>query len=319
MCTAFSQINSLNYSRMDPQEVEMRLAHGRKQFEFCTKLYDLQWQSGRYFVHEHPAEASSWHEKCIIQFMKKHGVVRVIGDLCQYGLKTTANGVTGPARKRTGFLTNSPCIAQQLNLRCPNKAGWMVHQHITLESGRTKVAQVYPPELCRAICDGLELQLRADRQAQFMIATVGTTENKSSTELTKEANEIKKRFQTVEEDMDDQLEEVWDDVSGAQLDPNVVKLARQEEIGYIHKMKLYTKVPVAECYERSKKGPISVRWIDINKGDAERPNYRSRLVAREINTHKRDDPLRGSTTIGSYEALTINGYPRKSWRSGDDQ
>ena len=30
------------------------------------------------------------------------------------------------------------------------------------------------------------------------------------------------------------------------------------------------------------KGPISVRWVDINKGDDENPNYRSRLVAREI-------------------------------------
>ena len=35
--------------------------------------------------------------------------------------------------------------------------------------------------------------------------------------------------------------------------------------------------------------PITMRWIDINKGDQENPNYRSRIVARELNTHKRDD------------------------------
>lgn len=29
--------------------------------------------------------------------------------------------------------------------------------------------------------------------------------------------------------------------------------------------------------------------IDVNNGDVERPNYRSRLVAREVNTHKRED------------------------------
>mgnify|MGYP003315960231 CR=1 FL=1 len=34
---------------------------------------------------------------------------------------------------------------------------------------------------------------------------------------------------------------------------------------------------------------IGVRWIDINKGDTQNPNYRSRLVAREINTSKRMD------------------------------
>ena len=37
------------------------------------------------------------------------------------------------------------------------------------------------------------------------------------------------------------------------------------------------------------KAPITVKWIDINMGDAQAPNYRPRLVAREVNTYKRDD------------------------------
>lgn len=55
------------------------------------------------------------------------------------------------------------------------------------------------------------------------------------------------------------------------------------------KMNLYDKVPVSECVRTTGKQPISVRWIDISKGDAESRNYRSRLVAREINNNKRDD------------------------------
>merc|ERR1712218_164332 len=58
---------------------------------------------------------------------------------------------------------------------------------------------------------------------------------------------------------------------------------------YVHKMRLYDKVPIKECRRITGKMPITVRWIDINKGDADSPNYRSRIVAREINTHKRDD------------------------------
>ena len=46
---------------------------------------------------------------------------------------------------------------------------------------------------------------------------------------------------------------------------------------------------VNECWNRFGKAPVKVRWIDINKGDIEEPNYRSRLVAKEINTYKRDD------------------------------
>ena len=44
-----------------------------------------------------------------------------------------------------------------------------------------------------------------------------------------------------------------------------------------------------ETYEHTGKQPTSVRWIDIHKGDNENPNYRSRLVAREINTNKREN------------------------------
>ena len=68
-----------------------------------------------------------------------------------------------------------------------------------------------------------------------------------------------------------------------------MRRARKEEIEYVQKMQLYTKVPKSECVRETGRSRISVRWIDINKGDAKEPNYRSRLVAREINTYKRDD------------------------------
>ena len=76
-----------------------------------------------------------------------------------------------------------------------------------------------------------------------------------------------------------------DDVSGAPLDPVKVKAARQEEIDYIRKMGLYVKVPITECFEKTGKKPIGVRWIDVNKQDANNPLYRSRLVGKDFNTH----------------------------------
>ena len=95
----------------------------------------------------------------------------------------------------------------------------------------------------------------------------------------------------------------WGDVSGAELSPAAVRAARAEEVEYVKKMHLYVKVPVSECVAKIGKQPISARWININKGDAGHPNYRSRLVAREINRRKRDDlfaatpPLEALTTI----------------------
>ena len=40
---------------------------------------------------------------------------------------------------------------------------------------------------------------------------------------------------------------------------------------YVRKMHLYDKVPIAECKRATGKLAITVRWIDINKGDQEHP------------------------------------------------
>jgi len=53
---------------------------------------------------------------------------------------------------------------------------------------------------------------------------------------------------------------------------------------YFKEMGVYVKVPKQECWTQTGKGPIAVRWIDINKSDKDNPNYRSRLVAKEFKT-----------------------------------
>ena len=48
-------------------------------------------------------------------------------------------------------------------------------------------------------------------------------------------------------------------------------------------------VSLEECMNTTKKAPIGTRWIDINKGDAVNPNYRSRLVAKEYKVDVRPE------------------------------
>ena len=93
----------------------------------------------------------------------------------------------------------------------------------------------------------------------------------------------------------------WDDVTGAQLDPNGVREARQEEMNFFREMKAYDRCRTSSVTEEGGK-LIDVRWIDTNKGDWEHPNYRSRLVGREYNTYK-DDSLYAATP--PLEALRI--------------
>ena len=81
----------------------------------------------------------------------------------------------------------------------------------------------------------------------------------------------------------------WDEVSNKKLDRNGVVSARLEEIRQFHSHGVYKKVPMEERWKSTGSKPIKVKWVDINKGDEINPEYRSRLVAKEIKNDKRDD------------------------------
>ena len=143
------------------------------------------------------------------------------------------------------------------------------------------------------------------------MANIQKEDSTSSKSMMKEANKMREKYETIEEDDGGEYVEAWDDVSGSPLNPKEVQKARQEEIDYVHRMNLYTKVPNKEAYQAIGKSPISVRWIDINKGDMECPNYRSRLVAREINTSKRDDLICSHASLGGAEDCAVNDCVRE--------
>ena len=79
----------------------------------------------------------------------------------------------------------------------------------------------------------------------------------------------------------------------------MAKKAREVEMDYFRSMAVYSKVPRTEAVTNGCK-VISTRWIDINKGDDKKPNYRSRLVGKEI---KRDKPLDLFAATPPLEAL----------------
>ena len=111
-----------------------------------------------------------------------------------------------------------------------------------------------------------------------------------------------------------QSDRFWDDVSGKTLFPDLVRRAREEEMKHIKDMDVYCKVPITQCIESTGSKPIGTRWVDINKSDDDDPQYRSRLVAKEINTHKRDDlfvatpPLEAQKLLMSFAVTSGVGY-----------
>ena len=92
----------------------------------------------------------------------------------------------------------------------------------------------------------------------------------------------------------DDTDIAWDDISGHYLDPVGVRQARSAEIDYYRKMGVCVKVPISKCFAKTGQKPIGVRWVDVNKGDGDRPSYRSRLVAKQYR-QERDDDLYAAT------------------------
>ena len=75
-------------------------------------------------------------------------------------------------------------------------------------------------------------------------------------------------------------EGIMDATTGQVLGGELVNVARELEMEYFKAKNVYTKVPREDAYRRAGKAPITVKWVDTNKGDDDKPNYRSRLVAK---------------------------------------
>ena len=93
-----------------------------------------------------------------------------------------------------------------------------------------------------------------------------------------------------------------DDVSGEPLNAKMVMEARRTEMQLFRRMGVYTKVSRQECVRLGLK-PIAVRWVDVNKGDSQTPDYRSRLVAKEYRRNSEPDMFAATPPLEALKLL----------------
>ena len=146
-------------------------------------------------------------------------------------------------------------IGAELNKYCMNKTGQHHHhEHGALVRGTAKAAQVYPEDLCRAICRGLKKQKEATGQGRYVLGTVGREESLEMARAWEGAvhnsnkQDHRRRKQLlghlglfgVDEDWkqepippEEASEEDWktffDDVSGPQLQPRLLQGRKQSQ------------------------------------------------------------------------------------------
>ena len=283
MCSKFCALQALfNYPRMPKHKVTAELEAAMKHLKFALEMCLKQHRAGRLFIFEHPAEATSWSYEMIVEFGKLDGVRKVLFDFCRLGMMTADdNGNEAYAKKRTAILTNSDATATLLrHAQCLGN-----HRHEPLLNGKASACQQYPDKFTMAICEGVKREMDTIkwRDEVFDILDVSTPFGK----LMKLQEIIEAKAVAPEEDPFAELydgKSFMDDVHGGELDKAMAIKARRVEIDYFKRMGVYTKVQ-----RHSGMKIISTKWIDTNKGDTTDPNYRARLVGREIAMTKRDD------------------------------
>jgi hypothetical protein len=313
MCTAFSTWQRINNLIRDPVTVNAEKKRAIVHLEFCMELYREQIRHGRFFVHEHPAYATSWQEPSVEKLMGEIGVEKATCDQCLYG-SSAENG--DPVKKPTTFMTNAPELAKELRNRCQGRGGDCSRpeggRHAQCRGKTARMAAVYHFKLCRAILVGFRRQLQKDGICKDgfigMMEKDHEPQQLSILSFTNNHGEVLNV-------QNDNGEIYKDDLTGQLLDPVLVRAARAKELEYFESKGVWRLRPAEEARQRTGKPPVTVRWVDVNKGDDINPNVRSRLVARQIRQAGEEaifaptPPLEALRSIISIAATDLPGRP----------
>ena len=144
-CTMFSQLQELNLHvhKGDEEwlrEFDRKWEQAAQHIDFCVRIYRLQLNEGRHFIHEHPRDARSWNLETIRDLLGDPSVEWVDGHMCQFGMTAPMSGEwkgeIGHVMKPR-FMTSSRFVAAELNRYCDGS-----HDHVHLVAGKAAAAQV---------------------------------------------------------------------------------------------------------------------------------------------------------------------------------
>ena len=128
----------------------------------------------------------------------------------------------------------------------------------------------YPPRLVEAILSCLSIHLRRKNGVPLDAVEVGIGPHVDDDVQDVGFNETRLPSQ-----------KYYDQYTGLELDPVAAAAARQSEIDFGWRLKVFEPRPRTEAYQRMGRKPFGMRWMDCNKGDEQRPKLRSRLVVQE--------------------------------------
>ena len=142
----FSSFQDLRQSKRNHSEFQRKSEAAKKHVRFCVSLYKSQMAEGRYFLHEHPRNATSWAMEEVIGLADTEGVATTTCDMCAFGMTITDRQGRALVEKATKFLTNSPEVCRHINRRCSNRKESGAQSRVpTDEAAMPKLLATPPP------------------------------------------------------------------------------------------------------------------------------------------------------------------------------
>ena len=246
-----------------------RLRH----LQLVMKIYKDQVTAGRLFLHEHPWPTSSWTLDCVLEVRRLVGVTVAYGDQCPFGLVVPDEQGDSLAQKPTGWMSNCKEILAEVACVCPNdtKKPGEAHRHSTMTGRDMRKAERYPPRLLKAILRGLRRHI--DGRPDYTIGALDAGPHVDEEEPS--LKDFSGKW------IDSDRMEFYDELTGLEMEPDMVRAARRTEMEFMATLNVWSYSTVAQAHADIGRAPFGVRWIDSDKGDSTRPDYRSRLVVQE--------------------------------------
>ena len=323
-CTAFSIWNhGINFKKMTPDAVRLKLEEGRLHLRFVCSLYRRQLARGKYFLHEHPASAMSWKEEDIASLARLPMTQTVTMHQCQYGLVTPSVDDPEqllPALKPTKWLTNSSIMASLLSQKCDGS-----HQHQHLVGGRCKDASFYPVPIVKAILKGIERQRAFDQllddsnsrplNAMPMLSGNSSPQTAFGPPHSSKVPKVGGGHLPITYEEANFKARYLDEYTGEVLEPSLIRTAIEDELDYFN-----SKVWEICTTEEMKSIPdyilVRSRWVLCNKGDSSSPDVRARLVSCELNNGEKNDFFSASTPPLEGKRMLFSRYVSERQRKG---
>ena len=299
-CTAFSQLQGLNFPKMDPDRVARIMKEAKAHLHFVIYLYHIQLAEGRHFSHEHPQGATSWKDPRMLRLLKHPKVGTTVADQCMYGLTTKdANGKEVKAKKPTQWASSAPHMLKRLSTRCDR-----THTHQHLISGRAAAAAYYPPKLISQILRGMRDTADAEHAESDWTPEMGIAMVHAAMHHDQPATSLVAAYRAsdlahanaqrkvtlkymdgreVSLSLDSNFKPQYRDAYTNEMLPyEAAKDAMLDELSYFCSV-VFQGVTTDEALKDSNGKIVGCRWVNCNKGDLENPDVRCRLVAQEVN------------------------------------